>query len=76
VVPTQQHYDSVHGHNSGQTPSDPTGMGRFSYHKITGANGNKIIFIAAYGVCKDYIASAGENTSFFHQWHELIKQGH
>jgi hypothetical protein len=59
-----------------ETGIDPTGMGCFSYHKITGANSHKIIFIAAYQVCKDYIATAGENTSYFHQWHKLTKQGH
>jgi hypothetical protein len=59
-----------------KTGTDPTGMGRYSSHKITGANSHKMIFIAAYRVCKDNISSAGENTSFFHQWHELTKQGH
>jgi hypothetical protein len=51
-------------------------MGRFSHHKITGANGHKIIFIAAYWVCKDSITSTGENTSFYHQWHSLLQSGH
>jgi hypothetical protein len=59
-----------------ETGTDPTGMGRFSSHKITGANSHKIIFIAAYQVCKETISTAGENTSFFHQWHELTKKGY
>jgi hypothetical protein len=59
-----------------ETGIDPRGMGCFSYHKITGANGHKIIIIATYRVCKAYIATAGENTSYFHQWHKLTKQGH
>jgi hypothetical protein len=40
-----------------ETGNDASGMGRFSHHKITGANGHKIIFIAAYWVCKDSIMS-------------------
>jgi hypothetical protein len=56
-----------------ETGTNPIGMGWYSYHKITGANGHKIIFIMAYLVFKDYILLAGENTSFFHQWHALTK---
>jgi hypothetical protein len=59
-----------------ETGSDTTGMGRYCYQKITGTNGRKKIFMAAYTVCKDSITTAGESTSFFHQWHELTKSGH
>jgi hypothetical protein len=31
-----------------ETGTDPTGIKRFSYHKITGANSHKIIFIATF----------------------------
>jgi hypothetical protein len=45
-----------------ETGMDPLGLGRYSHYKITGANSHKIIFIAAYQVCKDSITSTGENT--------------
>jgi hypothetical protein len=45
-----------------ETGTNLTGMGRFSSHKITGANSHKMIFIVAYQVCKDTISTAGENT--------------
>jgi hypothetical protein len=56
-----------------ESGTDPTGMGRYSFQKITGTNGKKILFIVSYRVCKETIATAGETTSFFHQWHELTK---
>jgi hypothetical protein len=59
-----------------ETRFDTTGMRRYSYQKITGTNGRMIIFMAAYRVCKDSIATAGETTLFFHQWQELTKCGH
>jgi hypothetical protein len=59
-----------------ETRLDTTGMGRYSYQKITGTNGRKIIFMAAYRVCKYSIATAGESTLLFHQWHELTKSRH
>jgi hypothetical protein len=36
----------------------------------------KILLIVGYRVCKEAIMTAGEGTSFFHQWHELTKLGH
>jgi hypothetical protein len=39
-------------------------------------NSRKILFIVGYRVCKESIATAGETTSFFHQWHKLTKLGH
>jgi hypothetical protein len=59
-----------------ETGTDPTGMGRYFYQKITGINGRKIMFIVGYRVCKETISTAGETTSFFHQWHEQTKLGH
>jgi hypothetical protein len=56
-----------------ETGNDASGMGRYSHHKITGANGHKILFIAAYQVCKYSITSTGENTSFYHQWQHSSK---
>jgi hypothetical protein len=44
-----------------ETGNDALGMGWYSHHKITGAIGHKIIFIAAYQVCKDSITSTGEH---------------
>jgi hypothetical protein len=51
-------------------------MGQYSFQKITGANSRRLIFIVVYRVCKDSIATAGETTSFFDQWHKLTKLGH
>jgi hypothetical protein len=59
-----------------ETGKDATGMGRYSYQKFTGNNGTKILFIIVYRVCKEAITTAGEGTSFFHQWHELTRLGH
>jgi hypothetical protein len=58
-----------------ESGTDPTGMGRYSFQKITGKNRKKL-FIVGYRVCKESLATAGETTSFFHQWHELTKLGH
>jgi hypothetical protein len=59
-----------------ETGNDPSGMGRFSYQTFNGANGTKLIFITAYRVCFQVIETAGEKTSFFHQWHSLLQDGH
>jgi hypothetical protein len=59
-----------------ETGCDPSGMGRFSYQTFIGANGTKLIFITAYRVCFQSIETAGETTSFFHQWHSLLQDGH
>jgi hypothetical protein len=59
-----------------ETGSDPTGMGRYSFQTFNGANGTKLIFITGYRVCFNVIERAGETTSFFHQWHNLLQDGH
>jgi hypothetical protein len=59
-----------------KTGKDTTGMGHYSYQKFTGNNGTKILFIVAYRVCKEAITTAGEGTSFFHQWHKITRLGH
>jgi hypothetical protein len=59
-----------------ETGTDSSGMGRFNYQTFNGANGSKIIFITAYRVCFQTIENAGETTSFFHQWHNLLQDGH
>jgi hypothetical protein len=59
-----------------ETGTDTTGMGCYSYQKFTVNNGTEIIFIVAYRVCKEGIATAGEGMSFFHQWHKLTRLGH
>jgi hypothetical protein len=59
-----------------ESRTDPTGMGRYSFKKITGTNSRIFLFIVRYRVCKESIATVGETTSFFHQWHELTKLGH
>jgi hypothetical protein len=59
-----------------ETGRDPSGMGRFSYQIFNGANGTKLMFITAYRVCFKVIKDAGDTTSFFHQWHSLLQDGH
>jgi hypothetical protein len=59
-----------------ETGTDPTGMGRFNYQTFNGKNGTKLIFITAYRVCFQAIESAGETTSFYHQWHNMLQSGH
>jgi hypothetical protein len=59
-----------------ETKVDPSGMGRYSYQTFAGSNGTKIMFITAYRVCFQIIENAGEKTSFYHQWHNLLQQGH
>jgi hypothetical protein len=59
-----------------ETGSDPSGMGRYSYQTFNGANGTKLMFITAYRTCFQTIEGAGETTSYYHQWHNLLRQGH
>jgi hypothetical protein len=40
-----------------ETGTDPTGMGQYSYQKITGMNSRKIMFIVRYRVCKEMISN-------------------
>jgi hypothetical protein len=61
---------------TGSDPSDPSGMGRFSYQTFNGAKGTKLMFIMAYRVCFQAIETAGDTTSFFHQCHSLLQDGH
>jgi hypothetical protein len=59
-----------------ETGSNPSGMGRFSYQTFNGAKGTKLMFITAYRVCFQAIETAGDTTSFFHQRHSLLQDGH
>jgi hypothetical protein len=59
-----------------KTKSDPSGMGRYSFQTFAGSGGTRIMFITAYRVCFQAIEDAGETTSYYHQWHNLLRQGH
>lgn len=58
---------------SGRDPSD---MGRYSYQTFIGIDNTKLMFITAYRVCFQTIEHVGESTSYFHQWHSVLRDGH
>jgi len=60
----------------GVTPrNDISGMGRWTGIQIQGQQNITIHLITAYRVPKINIAHAGPNTSYYHQWHHLRRQG-
>jgi hypothetical protein len=59
-----------------ESGTDASGMGRYSFQTFTGANGTKLMFVTVYRTCFHSIETAGETTSYYHQWHNLLCQGY
>jgi hypothetical protein len=79
VVPTWRDNDCSNWNNCSLPPRKQNGPNRYGKILFPKHNRNKReknLFIVGYRVCKENIATVGETTSFFHQWHELTKLGH
>ena len=57
------------------TTSDPSGFGRWTTITIQGRSNRQFHLITAYRPPNNTITSAGINTSYYHQWHALRRQG-
>jgi len=55
--------------------SDHSGMGRWTEMIIHGRDHQKLHIINTYRVPTNNINQAGSNTSYYHQWHHLCRQG-
>ena len=65
-----------HPWTGGAIPNkDLSGMGRWTSIKIQGRQNTTLHLITTYRVPKMTISNAGPNTSYYHQWHHLRRQG-
>ncbi len=55
-----------------ETGVDPRGLGRWSYIKLRGRQGRKIVAITAYQVCQKHHARVGDTTNY-HQQATLLR---
>ena len=51
--------------------SDPNGLGRWSYVRLNGRNGRRVLLLTVYQVCKQSVNTAGGMTAFTQQWNLL-----
>jgi len=55
------------------TGADTTGLGRWSYHELTGKNNKRYLIITAYRV-RNQCPTIGTNTAYTQQYNILLEQ--
>jgi hypothetical protein len=59
-----------------QSGSDPHVLGRGSYIRLHGKQGESLVVVTVYRVCNSNIGKAGSSTAFHQEWHLLRLSDH